>query len=127
LGLVSLAAPLIAMGNTCVLIPSVSSPNIAANFYQVLETSDVPAGVLNIITGEEEAFVKTLSEHHDIAAIWYFGAGNNSGEIERFSTTSLKRTWVNNNKTRDWHSNGQGKEFLNNATDVKNIWIPYGE
>jgi aldehyde dehydrogenase (NAD+) len=127
LGLVSLAAPLIAMGNTCVLIPSASSPNIAANFYQVLDTSDVPAGVLNIITGEEEAFVKTLSEHHDIAAIWYFGAGNNSGEIERFSTASLKRTWVNNNKTRDWHYNGQGKEFLNNATDVKNIWIPYGE
>ena len=127
LGFISLAAPLIAMGNTSVLIPSVSSPNIAANFYQILETSDVPAGVLNIITGKEEAFVKTLSEHHDISAVWYFGAGNSSRDIERFSTASLKRTWVNHNKNRDWYSNGQGKEFLKNATNVKNIWIPYGE
>ena len=127
LGFISLAAPLIAMGNTSVLIPSASSPNIAANFYQILETSDVPAGVLNIITGKEEAFVKTLSEHHDISAVWYFGAGNSSRDIERFSTASLKRTWVNHNKNRDWYSNGQGKEFLKNATNVKNIWIPYGE
>jgi aldehyde dehydrogenase (NAD+) len=126
-GFISLAAPLIAMGNTSVLIPSASSPNIAANFYQILETSDVPAGVLNIITGKEEAFVKTLSEHHDISAVWYFGAGNSSRDIERFSTASLKRTWVNHNKNRDWYSNGQGKEFLKNATNVKNIWIPYGE
>lgn len=127
LGFISIVAPLIATGNRSVIIPSASYPNIALNFYQILETSDVPGGVLNIITGFEDDLVKTLSEHHDVAALWYFGAGKNSGKIEKLSSTSLKRTWVNNNQGRDWLSNGEGKEFLRNATDIKNIWIPYGE
>ena len=50
-----------------------------------------------------------------------------SGKIEKLSSTSLKRTWVNNNQGRDWLGNGEGKEFLRHATDIKNIWIPYGE
>ena len=127
LGFISIVAPLIATGNRSVIIPSASYPNIALNFYQILETSDVPGGVLNIITGFEDDLVKTLSEHHDVAALWYFGAGKNSGKIEKLSSASLKRTWVNNNQGRDWLSNGEGKEFLRNATDIKNIWIPYGE
>jgi len=127
LGFISIVGPLIAAGNRCVIIPSAPYPNIAVSFYQILETSDVPAGVINIITGDEGDLIKTLSEHHDVASIWYFGAGKNSGKIEKLSAHSLKRTWVNNHKTRDWINNGEGKEFLRNATDVKNIWIPYGE
>jgi aldehyde dehydrogenase (NAD+) len=65
----------------------------------------------------------------EVDALWYFGAGGHSASIERESVTNLKRTWVNNGRSRDWQDakQGAGKEFLRQATEVKNIWIPYGE
>ncbi|MFT5004593.1 MAG: aldehyde dehydrogenase (NAD+) [Paracoccaceae bacterium] len=126
LGLISLIAPAIAMGNTCVVVPSNAHPLAATDFYQVLETSDLPGGVVNIVTGDHDDLSKTLADHADIDGLWYFGSTDLSGAIEKASAFNLKRTWVNNGRARDW-ATAEGQEFLRHATDVKNIWIPYGE
>ena len=129
LGMVSVLAPAIAMGNTCVVVPSQAYPLAATDLYQVLETSDLPAGVVNIVTAAHSDVVETMAGHMEVDSLWYFGADGHSASIERASVTNLKRTWVNNGRSRDWQDakQGAGKEFLRQATEVKNIWIPYGE
>lgn len=126
LGLISLMAPAIAMGNTVVLAASDPFPLAATDFYQVLETSDLPAGVVNILTGSHADMAKPLAGHMDVDAIWSFG-GTPSALIERESTGNLKRTWVANGQSRDWLAEGEGREFLARATEVKTVWVPYGE
>ncbi len=128
LGFVSLLAPVIAMGNTAVIIPSERHPLAATDFYQVLETSDVPAGVVNIVTGSRDTLTKTLSEHDEVDGIWYFGSKEGATAVERASADNMKRSWAEWTQ-RDWtnHAQGEGREFLRYATQVKNIWIPYGE
>ena len=128
LGLVSCMAPAVAMGNRVILMASQPFPLAATDFIQVLETSDVPAGVVNILTGDCDAVAEPMAGHMDIDAVWCFGAGEMSGTVESASATNLKRTWVNNGLARDWSSAaGQGRAFLDAATEVKNIWVPYGE
>ena len=128
LGLISVMAPAIAMGNTTVLVASEAYPLAATDFYQILETSDVPAGVVNILTGTHAELAKTLAQHMDVDSVWSFSSSDISAEIERESVGNLKRTWVNNATARDWMSSeGEGRAFLNAATEVKTIWIPYGE
>ncbi len=128
LGLISLMAPAIAMGNTCVLVPSDPFPLAATDFYQVLETSDLPAGVVNIVTGPHDELAKPLAGHMDVDAAWCFSSTNLSATVEREAAGNIKRTWVNNGKSRDWYGPaGEGQTFLRQATEVKTIWIPYGE
>ena len=128
LGLISCMAPAIAMGNRVILAASTPFPLSATDFVQVLETSDVPAGVVNILTGPHADLAETLARHMDVDAVWSFGAGPLSPLIEKASAQNLKRTWVNNGNARDWHGkDGQGHAFLQASTEVKNIWIPYGE
>ena len=128
LGLISVMAPAIAMGNTCVLVPSEPFPLAATDFYQVLETSDVPGGVVNIITGAHAELAKPLAGHLDVDAVWSFSSAPVSTVIEAESAGNLKRTWVNNGRARDWFGTaGEGRAFLRQATEVKTIWIPYGE
>ncbi len=129
LGFVSLLMPAIAMGNRAVVVPSAAHPLAATDLYQVFDTSDVPAGVVNIVTGERDTLAKTLAEHHDVAALWYVGSRAGSAMVERASASNLKATWVSDGRTRDWFSTeqGQGRDYLGRATQVKNIWIPYGE
>ncbi len=129
LAFVSLLMPALAMGNRAVVVPSSTAPLAATDFYQVLDTSDVPGGVVNIVTGERDALARTLAEHHDVAALWYVGPPAGSAGVEKASASNLKATWVSDGKSRDWFSpeQGQGREYLRRATQVKNIWIPYGE
>ncbi|MBX3083205.1 MAG: aldehyde dehydrogenase family protein [Anaerolineae bacterium] len=129
LGFVSLVAPAIAMGNTVIIVPSEQYPLSATDFYQVLDTSDVPAGVVNIITGKHDALIKVMADHDDIDAVWYFGTAEGSKAVEAASIGNMKRTWVNNGHARQWTDKAQaeGAEFLREATQVKNIWTPYGE
>ena len=122
-GLVNAMAPAIAMGNRVVLVASEPFPLAASDFYQVLETSDVPAGVVNIITGSHAQLAPTLAKHLDIDAIWSFSSTDLSAQIEKASAGNLKRTWVNNGQALSPTT----KEYLTAATEVKNIWIPYGE
>lgn len=126
LGLVSVMAPLIAMGNTCVLIPSQVAPLSATDFYQVLETSDLPAGVVNIVTGSHSELAKPLTGHLDVDAVWSFSSSPISASLQVESAGNVKRTWVNNARARDWFT-PDAHAFLRAATEVKTIWIPYGE
>src|SRR5881394_3590596 len=128
LGFVSLVAPAVAVGNTVVAVPSEAQPLAATELYTVLEASDVPAGVINIVTGAKDALAKVLAEHDDVDAVWYFGNQTAGAEVERASAGNMKHTWVEW-ESRDWTDSqqGEGREFLRQATQVKNIWIPYGE
>jgi aldehyde dehydrogenase (NAD+) len=129
LGLISLLGPALAMGNSCVVVPSEPFPLSATDLYQVFETSDLPAGVVNLVTAKHADVAETLAGHMEIDAQWYFGSGGLSPLIEKASAGNLKRTWVNRGKSIDWNDSKQaeGKMFLRQATEVKNIWIPYGE
>lgn len=129
LAFISLVAPAVAMGNRVVVAPSERAPLSATDLYQVLDTSDVPGGVVNIVTGERDALAGVLAEHDEVAAMWYAGSASGSAMVERASIGNLKQTWVNGGKARDWFDRAQseGPEFLRRATQVKNIWVPYGE
>ncbi|WP_309715589.1 aldehyde dehydrogenase family protein [Armatimonas sp.] len=118
LGLISVVAPAIALGNVVVAVPSEAHPLSATDFYQVLETSDVPGGVVNLITGERDVLIKTLAEHDDVDGIWYFG--ESAALVETASVGNLKRTWCPKPGTIP-----RQDAFLRAATQVKNIWIPY--
>ncbi len=130
LGFVSLVAPAISAGNTVVAIPSEAHPLAAAELVSVLETSDLPAGVVNIVTGAKDALAKVLAEHDDVEGVWFWGGTAGARAVEEAAAANMKRTWVVTGRAdRDWLDprQGEGREFLRHATEVKNIWIPYGE
>ncbi len=129
LGFVSLLAPAIARGNAVIIIPASGAPLAATDFYQILDTSDLPGGVVNIVTGNRDHLTRTLAEHDDVDALWYFGDAAGSAEVEFRAAGNMKRTWVNFGQARDWSDalQGEGQEFLRHATQVKNIWAPMGE
>ena len=128
LGFISLVAPLIATGNTVVAIPSEPHPLAATDLYQVFDTSDLPSGVVNIVTGERDALAKVLAEHEDVDAVWYRGSAAGVKAVELASAANMKRTWCAVGES-DWldAADGEGRAFLRQAVQVKNIWIPYGE
>ncbi|WP_323769620.1 aldehyde dehydrogenase family protein [Antarctobacter sp.] len=127
MGLISVMAPAIAMGNRVVLVASDPFPLAALEFYQVLETSDVPGGVVNILTGSHAELAPTLATHMDVEAVWSFSSTDLAQVIENGAAGNLKRTWVNNGQARDWHGPaGEGRGFLEAATEVKTVWVPYG-
>jgi aldehyde dehydrogenase (NAD+) len=125
LAFVSLVMPAIAMGNCVVVVPSAAHPLSATDFYSVLETSDLPAGVVNIVTGEANALAKTLAEHDGVDALWFVGDADGAAQVEALSAGNLKATWTSAAAV-DWDKT-LGREFLRRATQVKNIWTPYGE
>jgi aldehyde dehydrogenase (NAD+) len=129
LGFISTVIPAIAMGNRVIALPSDRYPLLATDFYQILDTSDVPGGVLNIVTGNQEELMKVLANHYDVEGLWYFGSKEGSKFVEYASSENMKRTWVNYGKLRDWFNpmHGEGEVFVRQATQVKNIWVPYGE
>ncbi len=128
LGFVSTFAPAVAMGNRVVVLPSTGQALAATDFYQVLETSDMPGGVVNIVTGDRDALALELARHEEVDGIWYFGSAQTAAGIEKASAGNLKQVWAETVR-RDWFDtrNGEGREFLARATQVKNIWVPYGE
>jgi aldehyde dehydrogenase (NAD+) len=129
LGFISLVAPAIALGNRVVAVPSEAFPLSAIDLYQVLDTSDLPGGVLNIVTGSADELARTLATHGDIDAVWrHDGSAEGCAEVERLSSETLKRTWVGGAKGRDWFDAKQacGRTVLQHASQVKNVWIPYG-
>ena len=125
LAFVSLIAPAIAVGNAVVAVPSAAHPLAATDFYSVLDTSDLPGGVVNIVTGEADALAKTLAEHDGVDALWRAGGGEGDRAIEEFSAGNLKPTWTLGAGV-DW-AKAEGREFLRRGAQVKTIWTPYGE
>jgi len=128
LAFVSLFAPAIARGNSVIIVPSEKYPLSGTDFYQILETSDVPAGVVNIVTGSRDHLSKTLVEHDEVDAMWYFGSAEGSYHVEYKSASNMKRTWVDYGIARDWSApqQGEGEIFLRHSVQVKNIWVPTG-
>ncbi|WP_370661229.1 aldehyde dehydrogenase family protein [Massilia oculi] len=129
LGFISLVAPALALGNRVVAVPSEQHPLSAIDLYQVLDTSDLPGGALNIVTGSADELARTLATHGDIDAVWrHDGSLEGCAEVERLSAESLKRTWTGGAKGRDWFDPKQacGRTVLQHASQVKNVWIPYG-
>jgi aldehyde dehydrogenase (NAD+) len=129
LGFISLVAPALALGNRVIAVPSEAHPLAATDLYQVLDTSDLPGGALNIVTGSADELARTLASHADVDAVWrHDGSAEGCAEVERLSAESLKRTWVSGGKGRDWYDTRQagGRAVLAHASQVKNIWIPYG-
>jgi aldehyde dehydrogenase (NAD+) len=128
LAMVSLLSPVLAMGNTVIVVPSERYPLVATDFYQVLDTSDVPAGAVNIVTGSRVLLASVLAEHDDVDAVWCAGDADLGATIDRSSAGNLKQTWVTAGQ-RDWYDTkvAEGREFLRRATQVKNLWVPYGE
>ncbi|MCH8860970.1 MAG: aldehyde dehydrogenase family protein [Proteobacteria bacterium] len=129
LAFVSLMAPAIAMGNRVVMLPSQRYPLLATDFYQILETSDVPAGVVNIVTANRDDLAVVLAKHDNVDGLWFHGGTEASAEIERQAGGNMKRVWTSGDKAYDWFDTeqGEGRHILRHATEVKNIWIPYGD
>jgi aldehyde dehydrogenase (NAD+) len=128
LGSIALFAPAIAMGNPVVLVPSERAPLSMTDFYQVLETSDVPAGVVNIVTGDQMSLGKTMAEHDGIDAMWFAGSLEGSTMVEKASVGNLKQTWTTRGLYYDLadREKFEGTYLLQRATQIKNIWVPYG-
>jgi aldehyde dehydrogenase (NAD+) len=126
LGFISAVAPALALGNTVIAVPGEMAPLLATDFYQIADTSDLPAGALNIITGLRTELVDPLASHDGIDGLWYCADDDGGGAVERHAAANMKRTWLVGR--RDWTDTRQaaGEEFLRHATEIKNIWIPYG-
>ncbi len=129
LGFISTVMPAIAVGNTVVTVPSERFPLIAGDLYQVFETSDLPDGAVNIVTGVAQQLLKVLTEHDDVAGVWCFGDETICAAAKAASIGNLKQVWTNEGRVIDWFDvkQGEGRWYLDHATQVKNIWVPYGE
>jgi aldehyde dehydrogenase (NAD+) len=129
LGFISTVFPAIAMGNRVVVVPSMHYALLATDLYQVFDTSDLPGGVVNIVTGQREELTLELAKHYDLEGMWCWGSAEDSRLVEQHAAATMKRTWVNHGRYHDWEDpeQGEGEAFLRRAIEIKNIWIPYGE
>ena len=129
LGFLSVVMPVLAMGNTAIVVPSETYPLITGDLYQLFDTSDLPGGAVNIVTGYQSQLLKVLGEHDDIDGIWCFGDEANAAAAKSLSIGNLKQVFTNEGRVIDWFNvkQAEGRWFLQHATQVKNIWVPYGE
>jgi aldehyde dehydrogenase (NAD+) len=129
LGFLSLVMPALAAGNTVIAVPSETYPLIAGDLYQLFDTSDLPAGAVNIVAGPHSQLLKTLATHDDVDAIWSFMDERGAVAAKAYSMGNLKQVFTNEGRAIDWFDpkQGEGRWFLEHATQVKNIWVPYGE
>ncbi len=129
LGFFSLVLPAIAAGNVVIAVPSEKYATIIGDLYQVFDTSDLPGGVVNIVAGRPAELAKTLAEHDDVDAIWCFRDPADATLVKAASIGNLKQVWTNDKYDIDWFDAGQndGRYFMRHATQIKNIWVPYGE
>ena len=123
LGLVSQLMPVIAGGNSVVLIASEQLPLCAITFAEVLATADLPAGVVNILTGSANEMLPTLAEHMDVNALFLSNASNEIVKSTQLSAVdNLKRVVVIN---EDWlQEDAQGIAFISNFQEIKTTWHP---
>jgi aldehyde dehydrogenase (NAD+) len=129
LGFFSLVLPLLSAGNRVVAVPSEVYPLIVGDIYQVLETSDLPGGALNIVPGRATELLKVLAEHDDLEALWCYGTAEMCAVAKSLSAGNLKQVWTNEGRELDFLSarQGEGRWFLEHSYQVKNVWVPYGE
>ena len=121
LGLVSSIMPVIAGGNTCVVLASENSPHVAVTFAEVLNSSDVPGGVVNIITGKEDELVEHFSSHMDVNATIYC-RNKHLNLIKENASLNVKR--VSDWSDKDWYRDGDDPYLLLETQEVKTTWHP---
>lgn len=123
LGLVSVIAPVIATGNTVVVVASEKRPLPAITLSEVLATSDVPGGVVNILTGRMAELAPVLASHFDVNAIDLTGAAATSRtELERLAATNVKRVFCAED---DWAAAPTPRRMLA-FLETKTVWHPVG-
>ena len=124
LGLVSMIAPVITGGNTCVVVASESKPLPAVSFTEVLATSDLPGGVVNLITGFRNELLKPLVAHMDINAMVVADATKEERTmLDSEATCNLKR--VVYPKVKDWsNDDAQSPYMILDTQEVKTTWHP---
>ncbi|KAL0993593.1 hypothetical protein UPYG_G00110230 [Umbra pygmaea] len=131
LSMVSLLAVAVAMGNAVVMVPSPKYPLPALEFIQVLQTSDLPGGVVSIITGGRDQLTQALANHSVIKAIWYWGNMEGCQYLQHTCSSPLKNLWLH---CQEEVTDGGGawsqlplsllEEMWRQAVQWKSIWIP---
>ena len=130
LSISTILSSLFANGNASIIAPSEQSSLIATSMYQVFETSDIPPGYINILTTKQNELNTTLAQHENVDGIWCFSSNlKTRSDVTRNTIYNLKRYWCPKIKNLNWISNSEDflLEFLYQGSQVKNIWIPYGE
>ncbi|MEM7568416.1 MAG: aldehyde dehydrogenase family protein [Pseudomonadota bacterium] len=128
LNFVTMVAFAIAAGNTVVAIPSFDYPIAATELIHILEASDSPPGVINIVTGESAEMTKTLAEHDGVDGLWVHADAKTCKMAEIAGAQNMKRMWCSHGQALDWtHPIFDGDALLRLGSEVKNIWLPYGE
>jgi acyl-CoA reductase-like NAD-dependent aldehyde dehydrogenase len=124
LGLVSVVAPVIVGGNSCIVLSSEENPMVSISFAEVLNTSDVPHGVVNILTGKRKELISHFASHKDVNAIIYCGDNNQEiKEIESVSVENLKRVKIY--KRKKWDDKiSQSPYFIEKCQEIKTTWHP---
>jgi acyl-CoA reductase-like NAD-dependent aldehyde dehydrogenase len=124
LGLVSVIAPVIVGGNTIVVLASESLPLSAISFAEVLNSSDVPGGVVNILTGKREELISHMASHMDVNAMIYCGDDQNDIKtMQELASNNVKRTIIYKKKT--WEdSNNESPYFIEKTLEAKTTWHP---
>lgn len=124
LGLVSVIAPVIAGGNTCVVLASESMPLCAVTFAEVLNSSDLPGGVVNILTGKPSELASWMVDHMDVNATIYCEANAETKKMMREkSATNLKRIYFYD-KVKWATEEGQSPYFIMDTQEIKTTWHP---
>lgn len=120
LGLVMPMAAALSTGNTITLCASQPFPLAATDFYHIIEASDVPAGAVNILTGSQADLAPHLGAHMDIDSVWCLSGEGATQAVKAKASSNIKRVWT-----------GAAPEdhlsWLDAGTEIKTIWIPYGE
>jgi acyl-CoA reductase-like NAD-dependent aldehyde dehydrogenase len=124
LGLVSVIAPVIAGGNTCIVLASESLPLCAVSLAEVIHSSDVPGGVVNILTGKKKELHTHFANHMDVNAVHYYGDNEQEKKsISELASLNVKRTFFAGGKettAADW----QSPYLIMEAQEIKTTWHP---
>jgi acyl-CoA reductase-like NAD-dependent aldehyde dehydrogenase len=117
-GLVARVAPALVGGNAVVVVPSEKRPLAAVTLAEVLATSDVPGGVVNVLTGKKDELAPVLAGHMDVNALDLTGANGDRAELERLAADNVKRVIRTGEGQSPWHA----AAFL----EMKTVWHPIG-
>jgi acyl-CoA reductase-like NAD-dependent aldehyde dehydrogenase len=124
IGLVSVIAPVIVSGNSCIVLASESKALCSVSFAEVINSSDVPGGVINILTGNAEELIPHFSTHMDVNSMLYSGDDKKSIQlIKENSAINLKRIVVKN-KVNWMKDEAESPYFITKFTEVKTTWHP---
>ncbi|MBI2069915.1 MAG: aldehyde dehydrogenase family protein [Elusimicrobia bacterium] len=126
-GLISKLAPAFASGNASVIVPSQTYPLSATDFIEILDSSDVPSGVVNIVTGFHNELVPILAEHRNVGLIDFTGLPDMGKKVEELSAANLKRVHADTDPGFDWLGpTAQGRAWIRRYLEFKTVWITSG-